>query len=392
MKIAIISPGTFPIPSIKGGAVESIIDEIRVSDCDDNKIVTYSIYDSECLDSDVIYIKPPRILKIFDKFIFFILSKILRIKKAYSFRFVLERIHYVNKVSRDLYKNDYDAIIVENSTPLFSIFKKRKTYKKYSGKYYYHLHNELGPQVRCQKIIEQCKKVICVSDFVKNKFQSSFPSFPSSSIVVVKNCVPGNMFSGESFNPFKEMANKKIILFVGRLVYEKGILHVIKALERLKTDNYVLVIVGSSFFDSNVRTPFERALARHAEKIKSNIVFTGFIPHSKLGFYYSNAAFSVLPSVWEEPAGLTMIESISCGTPIITTNRGGISEYLVEGTNICIQFDNDEQLCHELSINIELLLTNNVLLDEMKEKCKQFKKESHYRDIFLKNIRADKNA
>ena len=85
MKIAIISPGTLPIPAIKGGAVEILIDEINKYDNSDLEIVNYSIYDNDIdKDNGNIYIKIPKYIKVFDKFNYFILSKVFHIKKAYS--------------------------------------------------------------------------------------------------------------------------------------------------------------------------------------------------------------------------------------------------------------------------------------------------------------------
>ena len=60
-----------------------------------------------------------------------------------SYRYIVQRLFFLNKVSKILKKENYDKIIIENHTSLFLSLKWKKNYKKYESKYYYHLHNEI---------------------------------------------------------------------------------------------------------------------------------------------------------------------------------------------------------------------------------------------------------
>ena len=85
------------------------------------------------------------------------------------------------------------------------------------------------------------------------------------------------------------------------------------------------------------------------------IVFTGFIHNSELPKYYQLGDIAVLPSLWEEPAGLTIIEAAACGIPVITTKKGGIPEYLgSEG----IYVDVDDRIIDSLREAILLVINN----------------------------------
>ena len=53
------------------------------------------------------------------------------------------------------------------------------------------------------------------------------------------------------------------------------------------------------------------------------------MPYDEIWKYYKIADVAALPSIWEEPAGLTMIEACAAGVPLITTNSGGIPEYVL---------------------------------------------------------------
>ena len=79
--------------------------------------------------------------------------------------------------------------------------------------------------------------------------------------------------------------------------------------------------------------------------------------------YYNVADITVLPSLWDEPAGLTMIESMSCGTPVITTSQGGIPEYVKYGALI-VQVDDDIE--ENIAKGIEFLLSEE---SDYENKC-----------------------
>ena len=90
----------------------------------------------------------------------------------------------------------------------------------------------------------------------------------------------------------------------------------------MKTPRIKLLIAGSSFYGMNVKSSFEEEIINIAKTINNNIIFTGFVPYEEMPKVYNVADIAVLPSMWEEPAGLTIIESMACGIPVITTVSG----------------------------------------------------------------------
>ena len=65
-----------------------------------------------------------------------------------------------------------------------------------------------------------------------------------------------------------------------------------------------------------------------------NIRFTGFIVYKLMPMIYHLADLVVLPSIWDDPAPLTVVETLTVGRPLITTNAGGIPEYADSNTTI----------------------------------------------------------
>jgi glycosyltransferase involved in cell wall biosynthesis len=117
----------------------------------------------------------------------------------------------------------------------------------------------------------------------------------------------------------------KFLLFVGRLIREKGIVDLLEAyakLDRETRSNVGLVFAGNG--------PCRRALEREARKIDSNgICFPGFAQREDLAGLYALAEALILPT-HSDPWGLVVNEAMACGLPIIVTNVAGCTADLVE--------------------------------------------------------------
>ena len=115
----------------------------------------------------------------------------------------------------------------------------------------------------------------------------------------------------------------KYLLFVGRLMEEKGIDTAIQIAIKTGMD---LKIAGSiypsdqEFFDEKIK-PF----------LNDKIVYLGALPREKLPPLYENASAILMPIRWAEPFGLVMIEAMACGTPVIASNFGSVPEIIVDG-------------------------------------------------------------
>ena len=124
----------------------------------------------------------------------------------------------------------------------------------------------------------------------------------------------------------------------------------------MKYENYKLLVVGAALNEFKTKTPYELEIEDLVYKMKDKIVFTGFVKYEEISKLYLLADIATLPSIWDDPAPLTIIESLTCGLPIITTVSGGIPEYAVGGSAIFIK--RDSKLIENLAKEIELLLKN----------------------------------
>ena len=76
-----------------------------------------------------------------------------------------------------------------------------------------------------------------------------------------------------------------------------------------------------------------------SEPIKDNVVFTGFVNYDQVLSFLKMADIAVVPSMWEEPFGLTVVEAMAAGLPLITTRSGGIPE-ICEGVATIVEREN----------------------------------------------------
>jgi len=130
-----------------------------------------------------------------------------------------------------------------------------------------------------------------------------------------------NGLDAEQF-PFSE-SHDDYLLYVGRIVPEKGIYHAIQVAKRT---NHKLLIIGPVYKDT--QNYFNRYIKPYLD---DRIQYLGYTEHDKLGPYYRKAKAFLTPLQWEEPFGMTMLESMASGTPVIALNRGSAPEIVVNG-------------------------------------------------------------
>lgn len=374
MKIAIITSGFLPVPATKGGAVENLI--VNLINNNEKKgefdFEIMSCYDDNALEESkkynrtkFVFFKTNMFIKILDKIVFFIAKNILKKQNSQSYRYIFQRLAYLNNCSKKLKLESYDKIILENHPTQYLALKWRKNNIKYENKFYYHCHNEFPGTYGCIEIMRETKKFICVSQYIADTL-SKYLKLPAEKFCVLRNGIDTSKFRKEMSDEEKEKlrkkhnidSNDKVLIFTGRIVPEKGVKELLTSLTNVKASNYKLLIIGSALNSLSTKTSYQVEVEELVKKLKKNVIFTGFVNYDEIYKYYSIANIAVLPSVWNDPAPLTVIESLVCGLPIITTNSGGIPEYATNGSAIII--NRDENLINNLSIEIKKLLNDDL--------------------------------
>lgn len=406
INIAIITSGYFPLPPVKGGAIEALVEEIiEEYNPGDAGLTIYSVYDPEAeMEKNtngfncISYIKIPRLIQIFDKISYFIVKNILKKKKHMSYRYIFQRLYFIDQIAKELNANNFTDVIFENHPTLLKSLDKYNNSEKYEGHYYYHAHNEITNDFGETRNLINVKKFICVSKYIGNTILQRYSSISKDKITVLRNRVDETRFknvSDDEIANFKEKyhidSHDMVFTFSGRLNREKGVRELISAFKKANIQNAKLIVAGSYYFGLNIRSNYEDEILEEAEPIKEKVIFTGNIPYSEMPVLYALSDVVVLPSIWNDPAPLTVIESLTCAKPLITTISGGIPEYANSDNSILVPVD--EKLVDNISQAMQTLANDQKrrlrLSENAKMDAKYWTKEGYYKDL-ISIIRDDK--
>ncbi|MCX6814785.1 MAG: glycosyltransferase family 4 protein [Candidatus Aenigmarchaeota archaeon] len=175
-----------------------------------------------------------------------------------------------------------------------------------------------------RKGAKDCDKIITVSRFMKKSIVKNYRMNPKK-IEVVYNSARIKKGNPEKIRRMLGLGDRPVVLFLGRLSQQKGVEYLIysakSVLEKIPEARFV--IAGEGHLKGNLK-----AFSTHMG-LDGKVIFPGFVPEKDLSSYYSAADVFVYPSIFE-PFGISVLESLLSGTPVITSKEAGIMESLPE--------------------------------------------------------------
>ena len=124
-------------------------------------------------------------------------------------------------------------------------------------------------------------------------------------------------------------SKSRTVLFVGRMVPEKGALEAARAMAEVlpRHPDWQLVMVGARRFGEAPENAYARKVRKVLGPLGDRVVMEGFLPPAEVRARQAEAAVVLAPSQWQEPAGLGVLEALAQGAALVTSRRGGIPEY-----------------------------------------------------------------
>ena len=381
IRLAILTSGRLPVPATKGGAVETKLDYILDYNARHHvmDITVYSIKPDKDIDKSTpenhyVFF---RIDTLWDR----LMRKIL--SWTGTFKYYDSHIEYfLSKCIHHVKGQRYDAILLANR-PGYAL---RLAHQVKSPLIIQIDNDYLNPDIyRVKEMMEASSLVIACSDYLRRR-ALEVKCDREVSIVTVHNGIDIKRFIeavpldrarlGLTNDDF-------VVIFSGRLTKEKGIVELINAVKLLQhIPELKLIILGASFYGKDTQTsPFLLKLQQEAEPIKERVVFTGFIDYAQMPSYLKMADLAVVPSVWEEPFGLTVVEAMAAGVPLITTRCGGIPE-ICEGVAEMVEREN---IVEHLANAIADLYQNPAKRERM-AKVAQERSRLFDKDTFARNF------
>lgn len=212
----------------------------------------------------------------------------------------------------------------------------------------------------------EATEVIVNSNYMKNEIQRLF-GLPFDKINVIPNGINLSNFTGVErdydFRRQYAMDNEKIILYVGRLVYEKGVQHLIAAMPKILS-NYndaKLIIAGRGGMMDELRAEASNL------GLNDKIYFTGYLNSKQVQKMYKCADVAVFPSTYE-PFGIVALEAMLAGVPTVVSDVGGLDEIVTHGVDGMKSYAGN---ANSIADSVTALLYDHQLATNVSKKAKQ---------------------
>src|SRR5438094_5494528 len=224
-------------------------------------------------------------------------------------------------------------------------------------------------------LVDQSDGIICCSNYMLDHIQHQLGAV-NAKIRVIPNGVEVSRFKRDGpphLIPTGVSENRKVILFVGRIVREKGIFTLLEALDELRNrgKNVSLVFVGEG--------PLKEDLAKEIlwRKLSDRVKLAGFVGEKKLVSLYNSSDAFVLPSHYE-PFGMVALEAMASRIPVVVSDVGGLSEIIEDGiTGVKVPASDPRALAE----GILRVLDNRELSERLKENAYQAVQERYRWDL-----------
>lgn len=387
--ICVIIPYSYPVPAILGGAVETLVQFL----IDENEkapsfqftiLATYSKKNENVQASykraEFIYYKPRKLLDPIWFFVFRAIKKVFRIYIPFSPRFVSILRHLKREGGR------YDYVLFESGlTYMLPLVAKVYPQERILN----HIH---WPGDGNKKIDKSFAYLLSVSHFCAEEWKKA-TTRKDDKIFVWNNGYNDYFFQkrisrSEKENLYKELKLSEtddILIYVGRIIPEKGIKELLEALQRLHNEKLVLLLIGKANFGLDKTTAFEKEINSMIQKGSIRVIQTGFVSNEYLYKYYGISTLAVMPTLIDESAGMVNIEAMASGVPLITTDKGAVKEYV---DNAAVVLDTGSDFVDKLADAINDLLLHSekrerMIQDGLKRACYFAKAEYFKRFISI---------
>ena len=224
------------------------------------------------------------------------------------------------------------------------------------------------------KCVEDIDQVIAVSDALKSKVVEKFPLLKEKTITI-----PGGVDLSRYSKPsmsknkwrLKYNLKDKVILYVGRLIKEKGAQHLVNIAPAFP--DATIVITGSGSYENTLKKMITG---------KENILLLPHLKDEIVDFFIHSDVLCV-PSIWEEALGLVILEAMVARTPVVASNIGGIPTVVKDRRTGLLFEPGNEQ---DMKRKIREVLEDTTLSDKLSGNALKMVKEKFSWETIAKSI------
>lgn len=313
--VAIITPGTFPIPSGASSSVERVVEYMASLAAERVHIQIYAkrFQDQGCSDL---------------------------VRGVSCERVEAVNSHgYIQQVLRQLDSFDPDIIQIENRPRYVLAVRAARP----AARIWLNLHSTTFihsghiSKRALKQAMRECEIILVNSRYLYNQVARAAPECKKR-IVVNPLGVDQERFISRWSQAGKQQylelrqdqgwEDRQLILFAGRLIPLKGVHHLLHAVPHVirKYPRALFVIVGGASYGRTRKTNYIRRLEQLGRRYPQHVRFIPYVSHEEMPRWYGAADLAVVPSVRRESFGLVNVEAMASGVPVIATRVGGIQE------------------------------------------------------------------
>lgn len=255
--------------------------------------------------------------------------------------------------------NDKPYILSNRGALMIEAYKMKK-FKKIKKRIFLNVFGE--------KIIKKAKIIHLLTEEEKKHFLYFFP-YAEEKIRVIPNGIDLKYFKNlpskeDFFKRFPHLKGKKVILFLSRINWKKGLDLLIPAfaeISKVHRDIHLL-IAGKDDGDG-----YEKRVKKWIEqyRLEKHVTFTGFVTGRKKLCILANSDVFVLPS-YSENFGIAVIEAMACGLPVVITDKVGVHQEIRENeAGIIVSPE-----IQEVYVALKELLENKFLAEKISKNAK----------------------
>jgi glycosyltransferase involved in cell wall biosynthesis len=398
MNILVLTDGFFP--EIVGGISKSLLVEIKGLIEKKHQVVVLT----RMIESVKPYIEQVDGIRIYRH------RSPLRQSRIYYLYPIYSMIYVFRNINRIIKKEKIDIINAHYPFPaLAALANKSRIPLVYT--YHAPIYNEITLDVKYGKhkranlvrfgsllssyiesiCLKRSSKIIARSSFTKEILTNDY-GLNEEKIVTIPLCVDIEKYKPlttekKKLREYINLPREKILfLTVRRLEARMGLdnlLDAIKILSHKRSDllhNSLFLIGGKGHLYNNLKKMVK------SKSLEKYIIFLGFIPEDKLVEYYNAVDYFVLPTQALEGFGLSTIESLACGTPVIGTPIGATPEILMKI---------DERLifkgkkAEDIASGIETVLNGRIEIDKLRKRGRMVVKNHFSKDVVINQLESE---